>query len=82
MFWQENYKEKDHLEGLSIDGTLVLRTFKKISEWGLHLSGAGQVPVAYSCDRSNEPLGSTTEGKFHEVMRKYCILTKDSGLWS
>jgi hypothetical protein len=55
-FWSENQKRRDDLEGLGVDGKMVLKYMLKKGWCGriLDTSGSEQGPVALSFEHGNK----------------------------
>jgi len=60
-FWSENLKGRDSSEDICVGGKIIL-------EWscGLDSSGAGQGPVAGSCEDGNKLSDSINGGEFFD----------------
>ena len=61
-FWQDNLREIDHLNGLVVDGRIILNGCSRSGKERLYVSGQGQ--VAGSCECGNELSGCTKCGEF------------------
>jgi hypothetical protein len=65
-FWLGSLKERDQLQDLGIDGTVILNCISGKYNLGVFLDSCclGCGPVAGPCEHSNKPSGSTKGGKF------------------
>jgi hypothetical protein len=58
-------KERDHSEGLDVNGRTILKRILKRGGCGVDLTDTGLGPVAVGfCEQGDEPFGSIKGGQF------------------
>lgn len=81
-FWQDNAKKRVHLEGLGIDGRIILKyTIKKDEKAWTAFVRFGIRPVVCSCENGDETFSSIHCGAFHNSPKTCQILEKGCAPW-
>ena len=68
FWWGGGLRERDHLEDLGVDGSMIFKwIFKKWDAGhGLECSGSGLGLLSEACEGGNEPSGSIKCGEFRD----------------